>query len=90
PQDAGENLGEITDASQLADAVAAHIQTKVADKQAMLSETDPLKRGPNPQQTLDPRLWPCGPYRCNLCGTRTVGADLARGIRAWRTADAHQ
>ncbi len=44
PQDAGENLGDIADASALADAVAAHIQAKVADKQAMLTEEDPLKR----------------------------------------------
>ena len=44
PQDAGENLAEITDAAQLADAVAAHIQAKVSDKQALLSESDPLKR----------------------------------------------
>ena len=44
PAEAGENLGEMVDASQLADAVAAHIQAKVSDKQAMLSEADPLKR----------------------------------------------
>ncbi len=44
PVEAGENLAEMADASQLADAVAAHIQTKVADKQALLSEPDPLKR----------------------------------------------
>ena len=44
PQDAGENLGDIVDAGQLADSVAAHIQAKVSDKQAMLSEDDPLKR----------------------------------------------
>ncbi|HQA17755.1 MAG TPA: endopeptidase La [Novosphingobium sp.] len=44
PAEAGENLAEMADASQLADAVAAHIQTKVADKQALLSEPDPLKR----------------------------------------------
>ena len=44
PQDAGENLGEIVDAGQLADSVAAHIQAKVSDKQAMLAEADPLKR----------------------------------------------
>ncbi len=44
PQDAGENLGEIVDAAVLADNVAAHIQAKVSDKQAMLSEADPLKR----------------------------------------------
>ncbi len=44
PAEAGENLGEIADAAQLADAVAAHIQAKVADKQALLSESDPLKR----------------------------------------------
>ncbi|WP_088307105.1 endopeptidase La [Novosphingobium sp. B 225] len=44
PQDAGENLGEIVDAAVLADNVAAHIQAKVSDKQAMLSEADPLRR----------------------------------------------
>ncbi len=44
PAEAGENLGEIVDAAQLADAVAAHIQAKVVDKQALLSEADPLKR----------------------------------------------
>ena len=44
PQEAGENLGEIVDAALLADAVAAHIQAKVSDKQTMLSESDPLKR----------------------------------------------
>ncbi|MDE2412320.1 MAG: endopeptidase La [Sphingomonadales bacterium] len=44
PAEAGENLGEIVDASALADAVASHIQAKVSDKQAMLSEADPLKR----------------------------------------------
>jgi ATP-dependent Lon protease len=44
PAEAGENLSDIVDASQLADAVAAHIQAKVSDKQTMLSEADPLKR----------------------------------------------
>ena len=43
-QDAGEQLGEIEDASRLADAVAAHISAKVSDKQALLCESDPLKR----------------------------------------------
>ncbi len=44
PQDAGDNLTEIVDAALLADNVAAHVQVKVADKQALLSEQDPLKR----------------------------------------------
>ncbi|MFM2300716.1 MAG: hypothetical protein RLZZ84_452 [Pseudomonadota bacterium] len=44
PQDAGENLAEIVDAALLADNVAGHVQAKVADKQALLSEPDPLKR----------------------------------------------
>jgi len=44
PQDAGDNLTEIVDAALLADNVAAHVQAKVADKQALLSEQDPLKR----------------------------------------------
>jgi ATP-dependent Lon protease len=43
-QDAGDQLGDIEDAGKLADSVAAHISAKVADKQALLSQTDPLKR----------------------------------------------
>jgi len=43
-QDAGESLGDIEDASTLADSVAAHISAKVSDKQALLTETDPMKR----------------------------------------------
>ncbi|MDP9055770.1 MAG: endopeptidase La [Pseudomonadota bacterium] len=43
-QDAGEQLGEIADASKLADAIAAHISAKVADKQALLTEIDAFKR----------------------------------------------
>jgi len=41
---AGDQLGDIEDAGKLADSVAAHVSAKVADKQALLSETDPLKR----------------------------------------------
>jgi ATP-dependent Lon protease len=44
PQDAGAQLGEIDDAGKLADAVAANLAAKVADKQAVLSEIDALKR----------------------------------------------
>ncbi len=43
-QDAGEQLGEIVDASKLADAIAAHISAKVSDKQALLTEIDASKR----------------------------------------------
>ncbi|MDB5725925.1 MAG: endopeptidase La [Novosphingobium sp.] len=43
-QDAGDQLGDFDDASKLADAVAAQLGAKVADKQAMLTEADPLKR----------------------------------------------
>ena len=43
-QDAGEQLGDIEDASKLADAVAAHISAKVSDKQGLLVESDALKR----------------------------------------------
>jgi ATP-dependent Lon protease len=42
--DAGDDLSEIDDAGQLADAVAAAISIKVADKQALLTEHDPLRR----------------------------------------------
>lgn len=42
--DAGKDLTEIDDASLLADAVGANLNIKVSDKQALLSETDPMKR----------------------------------------------
>lgn len=42
--ESGDQLGEIDDASRLADAIAAQLGAKVADKQALLSENDPLKR----------------------------------------------
>ncbi len=44
PQDAGENFADIGEASELSDAVAAQVQAKVADKQTVLSEDDPVKR----------------------------------------------
>ncbi len=44
PQDAGGQLGDIDDAGKLADTVAANLAAKVADKQAVLSEADPMKR----------------------------------------------
>ncbi len=44
PQDAGSQLGEIDDAGKLADAVAANLSAKVSDKQAVLSQDDPLRR----------------------------------------------
>jgi ATP-dependent Lon protease len=42
--EAGDQLGDIDDASKLADAIAAQVAAKVADKQALLTENDPLKR----------------------------------------------
>jgi ATP-dependent Lon protease len=44
PQDAGAQLGDIEDAGKLADAVASNLVAKVAEKQALLSESDPMKR----------------------------------------------
>ena len=41
---AGDELDEIDDAGQLADTIAAAIAAKVSDKQALLTERDPLKR----------------------------------------------
>ncbi|MXP13791.1 endopeptidase La [Altererythrobacter confluentis] len=41
---AGDDLAEIDDAGALADAIAASINTKVADKQTLLTEADPRKR----------------------------------------------
>ncbi|MES2020335.1 MAG: LON peptidase substrate-binding domain-containing protein, partial [Pseudomonadota bacterium] len=44
PAETAVQLGEIEDASKLADAVAANVQVKVSDKQALLIERDPAKR----------------------------------------------
>jgi len=44
PQEAGAQLGDIEDAGKLADAVAANLAARVAEKQAVLSEDDPMKR----------------------------------------------
>jgi len=44
PAETSVQLGQIDDASKLADAVAANISIKVADKQALLVELDPTKR----------------------------------------------
>ncbi|MBD3772482.1 MAG: endopeptidase La [Rhodobacteraceae bacterium] len=41
---AGEELKDIDDAGQLADSIAASVNAKVSDKQALLTESDPLKR----------------------------------------------
>ena len=41
---AGDELGEIDDAGALSDAIAASINTKVSEKQALLTEPDPRKR----------------------------------------------
>ena len=37
-------LGEVVEAAKLSDAIMANVQVKVADKQALLVETDPAKR----------------------------------------------
>lgn len=44
PAETASQLGEIEDASRLADAVAGNISIKVADKQALLVEIDPARR----------------------------------------------
>jgi ATP-dependent Lon protease len=44
PAETAVQFGEIEDASKLADAVAANIAIKVADKQSLLIEADPQKR----------------------------------------------
>jgi ATP-dependent Lon protease len=44
PAETAVQLGEIEEAAQLADAVAANITLKVSDKQTLLIESDPLKR----------------------------------------------
>src|SRR4028118_1737938 len=44
PPETGIQLGEIEDASILADAVASNLSIKVADKQALLGELNPARR----------------------------------------------
>ncbi|MDF2494722.1 endopeptidase La [Sphingomonas sp.] len=44
PAETASQLGEIEDASRLADAVAGNISIKVADKQSLLIESDPARR----------------------------------------------
>jgi len=44
PEDIDSEIAAIDDAGKLADTIAANLQTKVADKQALLTESDPLKR----------------------------------------------
>ena len=43
-EEAAEQLGDIDDAGELADTIAAAINAKVSDKQGLLVERDPLKR----------------------------------------------
>ncbi|WP_209347330.1 endopeptidase La [Pontixanthobacter sp. CEM42] len=43
-EDASDDIGEIDDAGALSDAIAAAINTKVSDKQALLTENNPLRR----------------------------------------------
>ena len=44
PEELEQELAEIDDAGRLADTVAANLNAKVADKQALLGEADPMKR----------------------------------------------
>ncbi len=44
PAETAVQLGQIEEASRLADAVAANITIKVADKQALLAELNPIRR----------------------------------------------
>ena len=44
PAETAVQLAELEDASRLADAVAANIAVKVAEKQSLLVETNPMKR----------------------------------------------
>ena len=44
PENLGSQLADIEDAAKLADTIAANLNAKVADKQALLTESDPLKR----------------------------------------------
>ena len=43
-EEVAEQLGQVDDAGELADTIAAAIQAKVSDKQSLLVEPDPMKR----------------------------------------------
>ncbi|MCP3734498.1 endopeptidase La [Sphingomonas sp. RP10(2022)] len=44
PAETAQQLGELVEAAKLSDAIMANVQVKVADKQALLVELDPVKR----------------------------------------------
>jgi ATP-dependent Lon protease len=44
PSETAQQLSEIEEATRLADAIAAHLSVKVADKEALLVEASPVKR----------------------------------------------
>ena len=44
PAETAQQLGELVEAAKLSDALMANVQVKVADKQALLVELDPVKR----------------------------------------------
>jgi len=44
PEELDKELADIDDAGALADTIASNLQAKVSDKQALLTEPDPLKR----------------------------------------------
>jgi ATP-dependent Lon protease len=44
PSETAQQLSELVDAAKLSDAIMANVQVKVADKQALLVEPDPVKR----------------------------------------------
>jgi ATP-dependent Lon protease len=44
PEELEQELAEIDDAAKLADTVAANLNARVSDKQALLTEADPMKR----------------------------------------------
>ena len=56
PEGLAEELAELDDAGALADAIAANIAVKVADKQKMLAEADPAKRLEAVQQAMEAEL----------------------------------
>jgi len=56
PEGLAEELAEIDDAGGLADAIAANLAVKVADKQLMLAEADSLKRLEMVYQAMEAEL----------------------------------
>ena len=92
PPETGIQLGEIEDPSALADAVASNLSIKVADKQALLGELNPVapardgvrlhggraRRAAGREEDPQPREAPDGEDAARILFERAIEGDPAR------------